>query len=130
MNRSQQRWIKNMFNTLEHDERFLSGCKKASMKPSALVQLCHFLIFEQKDEDKVSKKYCVESQLSYYPVIWMFVSKKVDKSLSCQELLRKGGSNFLSAFSLKSYWRVLFCLPLPKFVPFLKCVWPFYDIAK
>ena len=53
--------------------------KKASMKPNPLVRKCHFLILKQKDEDKVLMKYCAESQFSYCPVIWMFMSRKVDK---------------------------------------------------
>ena len=65
--------------TLSFDEHIASLCRKAGKKLSVLARLSNFMCTNKK---RVLMKAFIESQFSYYPLIWMLHSTGVNNKIN------------------------------------------------
>ena len=54
---------------LRFDEYVLNQCKKVGRKLNALTRICKFISLEWR---RNFMKSFIESQVAYYPLVWMF----------------------------------------------------------
>ena len=64
---------------LNFDDHVSSLCKKRGRKLAVLLRLSKFMSFKQKP---ILMKIFVESQFGYWPLIWMFHSRKADSKMN------------------------------------------------
>ena len=64
---------------LNFDDHVISLCKRVGRKLAVLARLSKFMSFKQK---RILVKAFVESQFGYYPLIWMFHSRKVNSKIN------------------------------------------------
>ena len=69
-----------MFNNkFDFDEHVTSLCRKASQKLNALARVAHYMNLVQR---RLVMNAFVFSQFGYYPLVWMFHSKKLNNRLN------------------------------------------------
>ena len=61
------------------DDHVISLCKKTGRKLAVLARLSKFMSLKQK---QILMKTFVESHFGYFPLIWMFHSKKVNSKIN------------------------------------------------
>ena len=54
-------------------------CKKASKKLHALARICNYV---EISKSRVNKNYFIKSQFSYYHLIWMFYSRRMERRIN------------------------------------------------